>query len=222
MTICFPVIRRNDQLLGSSFLAKRSQTKAFFICTLHQLGVSSDPIGLLIPRHEGNVTKVQGYEYSNLPIAAATVEYADPISDFAVLSIPIPLNSSLQSPVISEASDNISVGLEVAVVGYPLSVIGSIVQTYDIANVSAMIQRPYGIDEMVINRPTYSGSSGSVVVERSGNSIIGMVRGCIAPPAMMSVGSLPVGTDTNMTVGLYSSCFFSVVQRLAKDDDHVR
>jgi len=221
MTVCLPVIRRNDQILGSSFLVRRSNSKHFFVCTMHQLGMSSDPIGLMIPPHEGNVTKWQIFNPPHIPIISATIEFCDPILDYAILSIPSPPNSMMPNPIVSENTEVVSVGCEVAVVGYPLSVIGSIIQTYEIGNVSALLARPiHGkttAKEIVLNKQSYSGSSGSMIIDRRDNKIIGMLRGCIAPPAVISSGNLPLGTDTNITIGLLSSEFITQVNKLSKE-----
>ena len=53
--------------------------------------------------------------------------------------------------------------------------------------------------EVILSAQTYSGSSGSPVLRRSDGRVCSVVRGCLAPPSGLSIGNMPLGTDSNIT-----------------------
>ena len=60
---------------------------------------------------------------------------------------------------------------------------------------------PNGISrfEFIISHQTHPGSSGSPLIRKSDGVVCGIVRGCLAPPGVISIGNMPIGTDTNVT-----------------------
>ena len=70
------------------------------------------------------------------------------------------------------------------------------------------------IDELIISHQTLQGSSGSAVVKRSDGSLCGIVKGTLAPPNVVSIGDIPLASDTNVTYVTFSSIINETLKTL--------
>lgn len=200
MAIAVPV-GIGDKLVGTGFIAGVHEGMPAIVTALHLLGNSSDfMIG--VPPHMGDVAQLQQYPLPTITVLPARLALAEPLLDIAVLIL---APNTLMAPVpryIGSPSE-IQVGESVFVVGYPFAAIGSFLETVEPSHISALGDRLLdgGVHrlEFIISHQTFVGSSGSPVVRRSDGAVCGLVRGCLAPPGMISIGNLPLGTDTNVT-----------------------
>ncbi len=216
MAIALP-IGIDKRFVGTCFIADEYDGKLLFLTTLHQMGVGKEYI-VGLPEHMGDMNKTQKYPTATVNYIITELLYTDPILDIAVL---ISKTKDLKSKIpnfISKSTD-IFVGESVIVAGYPYIGLGSMLETAEICNISAIGQRLfmglYPVNELVISHQTLAGSSGSPVIKRSDGTICGMIRGCLAPPEVISIGNMPIGTDSNITY-VINSCHFKTAIDEAK------
>jgi Trypsin-like peptidase domain len=145
-----------------------------------------------------------------------SLKLIEPLLDLAVMLLPKTPDVNVPSfPSFVKNVNEIKTGEEVLVVGYPFSPLGSILETVQICNVSALGIRQMGVSgrrELILSAQTYTGSSGSPVLRRTDGKVCGIIRGCLAPPGLLSIGNLPLGTDTNITYATSSQFIPSLIK----------
>ena len=201
MPISLP-IAVGKNLIGTSFVGGSKDKKYAFVTTLHQIGTESDDIFIGIPQHGGNINQVQQYPVVQVPTISANLELIEPFLDIAILTATVS-DANIPEPRFISHISEVSIGTEVLIVGYPYAVIGSVLETVETSTISALGRRSIFPDvsrnEIVLSHFTLPGSSGSPIVRKSDGKICGVLRGCLAPPSMISVGGLPIGTESNVT-----------------------
>ncbi len=104
--------------------------------------------------------------------------------------------------------DDMRVGKQMLIVGYPFGPLGSYLQTAEQCSVSALGKRLFlgviPVYELIVAHYTHSGSSGSPLVSMNDGLVCGMVRGCLAPPERLAIGNLPLGTESSVTYAVSS------------------
>jgi len=213
MAIAVPVAI-NERLVGTGFIAGRRSESLAVVTALHLLGNGQEfRIGL--PPHGGDVSKPQNYPIQSVRALEAELALVEPLLDIAVMLV----KSGIQAPIPKFIStpNEIRVGEEVLVVGYPFAPIGSFLETVEPCFISAIGNRVLasGIirPEFIISHQTHPGSSGSPVIRRRDGVLCGIVRGCLAPPGVIFIGNLPLGTDTNITYTTSAHFIPSLVER---------
>lgn len=216
MAIALP-IGTNDQILGTGFVAGYQKGICAVVTALHVLGGRND-LFLFVPPHGGDVSKFQIYPQTEIQIHKAVLAITEPLLDLAVLLIEGA--SAMSTPGFIKRPEDVSVGEEMLVVGYPLSVLGSVLETVEPCTVSALgirlLQGGMGRPEYILSRPTHSGSSGSPVIRRRDGVVAGVVRGCLASPSSLSIGNIPLGTDTNVTYAVSSHVIPALIESAFK------
>lgn len=201
MTISLPVAI-SGRLAGSVVLVARSGEHLFFATSLHLFGEGAD-IRIVLPPHGGNCTVAQPYPLPGTPALAASVVATDPFSDVAIVHVSDSAASTPPMPSIINAPGLIPVGTEVVVLGYPFVPIGSLLETWTPAYVTAIAKRhlsaSLSVDELVLSVTAHPGSSGSAVVGKKDGVLYGIVRGALAPPEVLRIGDIPIATDTSVT-----------------------
>lgn len=200
MAIAVPV-GISDRLVGTGFIAGIQGHTVAVVTALHLLGNGQDfRIGL--PPHRGDLAVPQKYPLLNMAALRAHLAIAEPLLDIAILLV---TEGGLQAPVpryISTPSE-VAVGDDVLIIGYPFAVMGSFLETVEPCSISAIGNRLLANNatryEFILAHQTHSGSSGSPVVRKSDGTVCGIIRGCLAPPGVLSIGNMPIGTDTNVT-----------------------
>ncbi len=197
MAIAVP-IGVEGRLVGTGFIAGAKGDQLAVVTALHLLGHGQEFI-IGLPPHGGDVSRPQRYPLQGIDARQAALVLVEPLLDVAIF-----LLQGVQSPVprfISNPTE-IRVGEEVLIVGYPYAVIGSFLETVEPCYISAIGHRIIGDtirNEFILSHQTYPGSSGSPVIRKTDGTVCGIVRGCLAPPGMIVVGNLPLGTDSNIT-----------------------
>jgi S1-C subfamily serine protease len=200
LAIALPLVVGN-QLVGTCFVAGQQDNQFALVTVLHLLG-SGKSFQVGIPPHGGDLSQPQPYPISQIPTLKAKLALAEPFLDLAVLTFD---NPKMSAPIPRFVNNTIEIktGDEVIVVGYPFSPIGSCLETATITRVSAIGKRigpaNCGRFELILPITAHPGSSGSPVVRRSDGFVCGVIRGCLAPPSVISAGNLPLGTDTSVT-----------------------
>lgn len=200
MAIAIPVGIK-DKLVGTGFIAGAQDNVFAVVTALHSIGNGQEfRIGL--PPHFGDLSVPQQYPLQTVPALAAKLVLVEPLLDIAILLLK---EENLRAPIprFITSQKELRVGEDVLIVGYPFATIGSFLETAEPCNISAIGNRvmPIGGNryEFIVSHQTYIGSSGSPVIRKSDGAVCGIVRGCLAPPGVISIGNLPLGTDSNVT-----------------------
>lgn len=211
LAISLPMIV-DGKLVGTCFVAGNYKGRLIFLSTLHHLGRGLN-FFVGVPPNNGDISVVQRYPISKIQTVMVDLIHSDPIKDVAVL---IAQNTDITSPIprFLDVENGISVGEEVLLLGYPYVSLGSILETAEVCHISALGQRLFmekiPINEFIISHQTLVGSSGSPVIRRSDGVVCGMLRGCLAPPDVISIGNIPLGTDSNITY-VINSIYFKII-----------
>jgi len=170
------VTPQHVQMLGTGFFISENKVAT----TRHVVGNNNDGLVILAP-HINNINAYQDTsDNSCRPIQANIVEI-DPIKDLAILQIDGTLNGQL--PPIG-SFDEVNVSEEVGIFGFPHSVEGRRVLTYQKAELGAkVLLSSNGIKTKhgVINIQARPGQSGSLVFSGRLNRIVGILVGAYAP-----------------------------------------
>lgn len=202
MTIALP-IALSDRLIGTAVLIDRSDKNLFFATCLHLFGEGTD-IRIFIPPHGGDCRAPQSYPlFDGTPWIGASIVATDPFSDLTIVRAIDEAAVTPPMPAIATSSSLVSVGKEVVVLGYPFAPLGSVLETWTPAYVTALARRrchpAVAVDELVLSAVAHPGSSGSAVIGRKDGVLYGILRGSLAPPGVLNIGSIPIGTDTSVT-----------------------
>lgn len=164
------------QMLGTGFFVSGNKVAT----TRHVVGNQNDGIVILAP-HINNINEYQDTSDNRChPIPACIVDI-DPIKDLAILEIDGHLTGTL--PEIG-GFDEVIVSEEVGIFGFPHSVEGRRVLTFQKAEVGAKVfLTSNGIKSKhaVINIQSRPGQSGSLVFSSRLGKIVGILVGAYAP-----------------------------------------
>jgi len=189
-----------DRMVGSGFVAGREGGRIAVATVLHILGNAQQNVQLIVPGHQGDCRKIQSYPVSTVPTIAATVACIDHFSDLAVLlcEATMPL-----APEFVNSADELKIGEDVVVLGYPFDTIGSLLETWTPTAVTSlgrrMIAGGVGVREFTLDIQAHPGLSGSPVLRRADGVICGVVRGCLAHRIGISIGGVVPEQDTSIT-----------------------
>ena len=164
-------------MLGTGFLISRD---GLVVTSRHVVADNDEGLFVLRP-HINNLNEYQDTtDNSCMPMPAKITE-SDPFRDITILKIDVSFSGNL--PEIG-GFDNVVVGEEVGIVGYPHCGEGRRVLTYQKAVIGAkVILDSNGIKSKsaVINTQTRPGQSGSLIFSMSRNKIVGILVGAFAP-----------------------------------------
>jgi|GEM_PF-5426218 len=207
MAIVLP-LAANGILISSAVLVAFKDGYPIFVSTLHQIGNKSN-FQIVIPPHNGQVTATQVYPIvGDIPALDVDLIKSDPIYDLSFFK---GRTTELQAPIpnILANFNDVNVGEEMLILGYPYSTLGSTLETTEISHISAKGRRLFmnriSIDELIISHQTLQGSSGSAVIRRSDGILCGIIRGSLTPPNVISIGDIPIASDSSVTYCTFSS-----------------
>lgn len=190
-----------DKLVGTGFIAGVRDNVFAVVTALHSVG-NGQEFQIVLPPHFGDLSVPQQYPIQTAAALPAKFVLAEPLLDIAIFLV---TEGNLRAPIprFITSQNELKLGEDVLIVGYPFAVIGSFLETAELCNISALGNRilPTGGSrhEFIVSHQTYIGSSGSPVIRKSDGIVCGIVRGCLAPPGVISIGNLPLGTDSNVT-----------------------
>lgn len=176
-------------MLGTGFLVDNGQ---YIAVPRHVVG--DNDIGLcVIPPTLVSFDEYQDTSIDKAPHWSVRIEKIDNFRDIVLLSlVDIPIKGILPTPSIG-STDDVFVGEDVYVIGFPHCVEGRQVLTLQKAMIGAKILiENYGIKSKycVINTQTRPGQSGSMLYSVSKNKIIGMLIGAFAADSCISLGGV--------------------------------
>lgn len=215
MALTLPVAV-DKKLVGTCFVGGSTEGFVLFITTLHHLGNGAS-IQIALPPNLGNISKPQTYPLKSVSTIDVEMVYSNPILDLAVLKAG---TKALQAPTPNflQKYNEVKVGEDVMIVGYPYSTMNSFLETAEKCSISAIGNRVFmdtiEVKEFIVSHQTFQGSSGSPIIRRSSGEVCGIVRGCLAPPEVISIGDIPLGTDSNITYALNASIIPNILKEL--------
>ena len=163
-------------LLGTCFLLNQNGNYA---TTAHV--TNNDETNLVVViSDESSLLNYQDTSNNQIRYFKVKIKSIDPVRDIAILESDLGVHSS----AIIGSCDTVSVGNNLAVVGFPHSNAGRQVLTYQNTNVGAKILiETSGIKSkhLVLNIQTRPGQSGSPIFNILNSQIIGMIIGSYVP-----------------------------------------
>ena len=218
MALVFPVAAQ-ERLVGSAVLVAQQGSRLLFCTALHSIG-DFDDIRIAVPPHQGNCALPQTYPLYQTPALAAQVVASNPFADLVILAAEAQTGPNTPLPRITSAPNQLPVGSEVVVLGYPFAPVGSFMQTWTPGHVVALARRQVlegiTVDELVLSIQDHSGLSGAAVIGRHDGVLHGILRGPFAPPEVMRVGHIPIAADTGITVAA-SGYYLQEMLRTARE-----
>lgn len=201
LAIALPLVV-GESLAGTCFAAARKGDLVALVTTAHQVA-NGTAYSVVVPGHMGDLAKPQSYPCNQLPTIPLHLSLVDYLYDIAILLMKLPATDPLPIPRIVRSPNEVRIGEDVLTIGYPYSVIGSVLETVETSQISAIGNRvaPSGSPriELILARHSYVGSSGSPVVRKSDGTVCGVIRGCLAPPSLVAIGNIPLGSDSSVT-----------------------
>jgi hypothetical protein len=170
------VTPQHIEMLGTGFFISKNKIAT----TRHVVGNQSDGLVILAP-HINDINSYQDTSDTRCQPIQAKISEIDPIKDLAILEIDGELNGDL--PQIG-GFDDVNVSEEIGIFGFPHSVEGRRVLTFQKAEIGAkVLLESNGIKSKhaVINIQSRPGQSGSLVFSPRLNKIVGILIGAYAP-----------------------------------------
>lgn len=189
ITLVIGKIDPNTQLinmLGTGFLVSNDGK---VVTARHVVGNEIEGLCVFWP-HIPNINAYQDVSDSSCKFEHAIVVDINPITDLCILSTNLRFSGSL--PLL-ESLDNILVGENIGMFGFPHCVMGRRVLTYQETKIGAKILlETSGIKSKyaIINIQTRPGQSGSLVFNVRTGAIIGLLIGTYAPSSGVIIAGI--------------------------------
>lgn len=170
------VTPQHIEMLGTGFFVSNNKIAT----TRHVVGGHGDDLVILAP-HINDINAYQDTSDNSCKAISAKIVEIDPIKDLAIMEIDGSLSGSL--PEVG-SFDEVKVSEEIGIFGFPHSVEGRRVLTYQKAEIGAkVLLQSNGIKSKhaVINIQARPGQSGSLVFSPRLNKILGILIGAYAP-----------------------------------------
>ncbi|RZM20955.1 MAG: serine protease [Pedobacter sp.] len=167
------------QILGSAFLAN---DKGHFVTAQHVVGTSDSGLVIILPKYK-SYDAYQDAGDRTVNMTPALIESIDRTKDIAILRTPT-FSDSRSHPLGS--LDDLTVGSEVVIVGYPHCTDGRFIATIQHTIIGAKVLLPSAgtkVKHAVVNTQTRPGQSGSLVYCPKSKKIVGMLVGTYVPEA---------------------------------------
>ena len=182
-TQCTLVIGRSGpqgiQMLGSGFICSNQGDEIKIATTKHVIEGDDRNLVILMPSIR-DINEYQDTSDNRCTPFPVTISEIDTFRDIAILSTNLSYGETL--PQISSFED-INVGDELTIYGFPHCVEGRRVLTQQIAHLGAKIYLQSGLFKVkhgVINTQSRPGQSGSMIYSHTKNKVVGMLIGAFA------------------------------------------
>lgn len=165
------------QMLGTGFLIS---TDGKIVTSRHVVGNDDKNLVILAP-HINSFDQYQDTTDNRCNTVPARILEVDPFRDVSILKAEVSFSGIV--PEIS-SFDQVSIGENIGIFGYPHCVEGRRVLTFQKAEVGSKILLESGgvkSKYAVINTQTRPGQSGSLIYNLKNNKIIGLLIGAYAP-----------------------------------------
>lgn len=180
--VVFLLARNTPQglmLLGTTFMINRD---GMFVTAAHVTNRDDQGLGIIINRQlMGRIDDYQENLESNIQFLPAKIHALDPFSDLCILST----NTKGSSNVALGSSDDVLVGDDITIFGYPHADQNRTILTYQRTSVGARIlMESDGIKtkHLVLNIQSRPGQSGSPVLSgKSPYPVVAVILGSYAP-----------------------------------------
>ena len=175
------------EMLGTGYLIAEGK---YVVVPRHVVGDNDDGLGVILPSitsfNEYQDTTVHSCRFSNM-----LIKYSDPFRDIAILEFKDGQQKVHTLPV--GGIDDISVGEDILIFGFPHCVEGRRVLTMQKAMVGAkVLLNSSGVKSnyCVINTQTRPGQSGSMIYSAKCNKIVGVLIGAFVSSDGISLGGI--------------------------------
>ena len=176
------------EMLGTGFLASDGK---HIVTPRHVIGDENDNLAIIIPSIS-SLNQYQDTTINQCSWAGVTIKHTDPFRDLTVLEFK-DSQPTFKHSIPLGSTDDISVGDEVYIFGFPHCTEGRRVLTFQKAMVGAKVLiNSSGIKSKycVINTQTRPGQSGSVIYSKTQNKIIAVLTGAFASGSYISLGGI--------------------------------
>lgn len=194
------------QILGSAFLASKS---GHFVTAQHVVGESDTGLVIIMPRHT-NINDYQDSSNRNISHAEAVIESIDKTKDIAILRTP---GFTYSKALDLGSVDEVKVGGEVIIVGYPHCVDGRLIATVQNATVGAKVlltSAGQKLKHAIANIQARPGQSGSLVYCSEAKKVVGMLVGTYIPESQTMISLLGINpAELNQTTHIISAEYMS-------------
>lgn len=173
-------------MLGTGFLISNDGK---VVTSRHVVGDNEQGLVVLVP-HINDINQYQDTTNNKCASVGATIVESDPFRDLVILQIP--LSFSYNPPCIG-SFDEVSVGEQVGIFGFPHCVEGRRVLTYQHAMVGAkVLLESQGVKSKhaVINTQTRPGQSGSLIFSIRTNKVLGILVGAFGPDSGVFISGI--------------------------------
>ena len=194
-------------LLGSCTLIKYVKNHFIFVTAHHLFGdvPQNHELKLLIPNHNGDFTAIQKYPIvGGVRMHDCEIIMSELVLDLTFIKVRINEQVNVTEPVIIDDPEEVNVMTDVAVLSYPFALAGSTIETMDRCVVSAKCERIISsnveVSEFMTNSISHPGTSGGALIRLNDWKLVGIVRGSLSPKPIASLGHIPFGTDSSVTI----------------------
>ncbi len=163
-------------LLGTAFAINKP---GFFATAAHVVNHNDNGLVIIF----NGMSSMQDYQDTSrkqVQYMSAVIAEINPICDVCLIKTEM----TIQSTMSLSSTDNIQVGSEVVVFGYPHSNHGRMVLTQQNTHIGAKIlieSAGIKLKNIILNIQTRPGQSGGPIINSQTNEIVGMVIGSYAP-----------------------------------------
>lgn len=179
---------RGIEMLGTGFLTSDGKHIA---TPRHVVGDENDNLAIIIP----SITSLNQYQDTTInqcSFANVTIKSSDPFRDMTILEFK-DQQPAFSHPISLGSTDDVSVGDEIYIFGFPHCTEGRRVLTFQKAMVGAKVLiNSSGIKSKycVINTQTRPGQSGSIIYSKTQNKIIAVLTGAFVSSSGISLGGI--------------------------------
>lgn len=191
--IIFTIGKSTDnmiRMLGTGFLIPGTN---YIVAPRHVVGDNDSNLGLILPSLK-SFDEYQDTTITNCQFAKINIVTCDPFRDITLLKCDyFKPNSQMKDVITLGCTDDVSVGEEILIVGFPHCTEGRRVLTLQKAYVGAkVLLNSKGIKSKfcIINTQTRPGQSGSMIFFPKKNIIIAMLIGAFSSNSGISLGGI--------------------------------
>lgn len=177
------------EMLGTGFLVANGK---YVVTPRHVVGDSNENLVIILPSI-ASFDEYQDTTVNSCSFANVSIKHSDPFRNLTLLEFPSPVLSTPVPTIPLGSTDDIHVGEEILIFGFPHCTEGRRVLTIQNALVGAkVLLNSSGIKSKfcIINTQTRPGQSGSLIYSKTANKIIGILIGAFSSSNGISLGGI--------------------------------